>query len=241
MTSFIFVFLIPVTLLLLVVGIELQGLLWCKQWCWLGHFALVGGVSLDFGGFGGIEADVASLETVADVDGGEFAVLGDGDSSGPPERLEDVHCIGGGAVLGRKLVVGLGVTDYLGHPGRLHARKDWSIFIDSSVSIHLRVLFAHECQVCFLILLIQSGFFQMSRPPHLQYLLMPVSPNLQTLQLLGGWSPELLRELLSQGLLVPLVEALGGKDGAMGDSADLGTQEVSLFAGKGRVAVYDSV
>ena len=122
---------------------------------------------MHFRGLGGVEADVAALEAIADIDGCEFAILGYCHGSGPPQGLEDVDSVGRGAVLGWELVVWLGVSDHFGDPSSLHPCEDWRIFIDSSVSINLRVLLPHESQVCFLVFLIQAWLFQVSGPPHL--------------------------------------------------------------------------
>jgi hypothetical protein len=83
--SFIFFLVLSVnSLLLLAVGIEFKRIFWSEQWSWLRHLALVRGVSLHFRRLSWVEADVSTLETIADIDGSEFTILSYSHSSGPP-------------------------------------------------------------------------------------------------------------------------------------------------------------
>jgi len=77
----------------------------------LGLFRLVGGILLNHGRFGGVEAGVSALETIADINACNFTALGNGHRTRPSERSNHESSVTGGAFFGSELCVLLGVTD----------------------------------------------------------------------------------------------------------------------------------
>lgn len=67
---------------------------------------------------------------------------------------------------------------------------------------------------------------------------MSMSPNLKTLELFGARNSKLLGILLLLSLFIYFKESFGNHDCTVGNSCDLGSQEMSLLAWEGRIAVY---
>ena len=121
-------------LVVLSISVDFVLLRWLGSWVWLLLLHVFFWIGTYTGWLGGVVAGHSLLEAITNVDGGEFASLGNGNRAWPSEGLDHIDSIRDGSFLRWGLVVQLSVSHNLGDPsslailtgGHLLMLFDWS-------------------------------------------------------------------------------------------------------------------